>query len=169
MRRGIFWLVFGCLLAATAGPGARAVTEDPTSKATSVQEDIERARQALAAKRFKEAAGLANEAIKMAGNDKAAAVAYEVLASALYQGNDPNGAIAALKQALRVNPTYVPALFSLGGIEFNARHFPEARQYLEQAVKIDPDMLPAHERLALVLQEMGDQAGAIREYTKPGS
>ena len=35
---------------------------------------------------------------------------------------------------------------------------------MEQAIKINPDMLQAHERLALVLQEMGDRAGAIREY-----
>ena len=107
---------------------------------------------------------MAKQAIAAAGADKTAAPAYEVLASALYQGGDPNGAVAALKQSLHVDPTYVPALFSLGGIAFNARQFPEARQYLEQAIKINPDMLQAHERLALVLQEMGDRAGAIREY-----
>jgi tetratricopeptide (TPR) repeat protein len=164
MPRGKFWLLLSCLVAVAVAPYARATAEDATAKAAAVQSEVEKARQALAAQRFKEAIGLAKEAIATAGSDKSAAPAYEVLANALYQTKDANGAVAALKQALQIDRMYGPAYVSLGGIAFSEGHLPEARQYLEQALKIDPSMLAAHERLGLVLQGMGDPAGAIREY-----
>jgi tetratricopeptide (TPR) repeat protein len=157
-------MLLGCLIAATPNLHARAIGEDPTSKTAAVQADIDRARAALAANRLKEAAALANEAIKMAGNEKIAAVAYEVLASALYQNHEVDNAITALKRAVQIDPGYSPAFVSLAGIAFNAGRFPDAKLALEQAIKISPDLLPAHERLGLVLQNLGDQAGAIREY-----
>ena len=157
-------VLLGCLLAATPGPGAHATAEDPTTKTAEIQGDIDRARMALAANRIKEAVALAAEAAKMAGTDKIAAVAYEVLASGLYQGHDVNDAITALKRALQIDPAYTPALVSIAGIEFSAGHLPEAEQYLEQAIKISPDLMPAHERLGMVLRAMGDRSGAMHEY-----
>jgi tetratricopeptide (TPR) repeat protein len=164
MPRGKFWLLLCCLVAVAVAPCARATAEDATAKAAAVQSEVEKARQALAAQRSKEAIALAKEAIATAGSDKRAAPAYEVLASALYQTKDANGAVAALKQALQIDRMYSPAYVSLGGIAFSEGHLPEARQYLEQALKIDPSLLAAHERLGLVLQGMGDRDGAIREY-----
>ena len=163
MRRGRLWLLLCCLVAVAVAPCARATAEDATAKAAAVQSEVEKARQALAAQRLKEAIGLAKEAIATAGSDKSAAPAYEVLASALYQSKDANGAIAALKQALQIDHMYSPAYVSLGGIAFAEGHLPEARQYLEQALKIDPGMMVAHERLGLVLQPMGDLGGATRQ------
>ncbi len=157
-------MLLGCLLAATPFLVAHATGEAQTNKTADIQADIDRARMALAANRLKEAAALASEAVKMAGNDKIAAVAYEVLASALFQGRDTSDAVTALKRALQIDPAYSPALVSLAGIAFNESQFPEAKQDLEQAIKLTPDLMPAHERLGVVLQAMGDRAGALREY-----
>jgi len=70
--------------------------------------------------RFNEAARLARAAIETPGAGKSAAQAYFVLASALYLSRDADGAIAALKNVLLINPEYSPeyspALAGLGEI-----------------------------------------------------
>jgi tetratricopeptide (TPR) repeat protein len=157
-------MLLGCLVAVTPSLGALAIGDDPTSKTAAVQADIDRSRMALAVNRLKEAAALAQEAIKLAGNDKIAAVAYEALASALYQNHEIDNAVAALKRAVQIDPAYSPAFISLAGIAYSTGHLPDAKQALEQAIKLSPDLPAAHERLGVVLQDMGDRAGAIREY-----
>ncbi len=172
-------LLPGCVivLLAIAMPAA-ATTPDPTqSPAASEQpspeqtkllalmkQQMDAAVRAIVAGRFDEAIRLAKDAIHTAGKDKSAVGPYEVLANALYQKHDVDGAIAALKKAIEIDPTHGAAYASLGGIAMNAGHPDQAKQYLEQALRVTPDLPGAHERLGVLLQQQGDSAGAIREY-----
>jgi tetratricopeptide (TPR) repeat protein len=170
----------GCLFAllAVAAAPATAVLPDPAqaptatpeptpeqARALAVMKDrLEAASRALAAGRLDETIRLAKQVIAAAGSDKGAVPAYELLASALYQKHDVDGATAALQRVLEIDPRSGEALASLAGIALNAGHVNEARQYLERALQVTPDLPGAHERLGVVLQQQGDIAGATREY-----
>ena len=59
---------------------------------------------------------------------------------------------------------YVPALVSLGGLEFDLGSLDEARRYFDRALVLEPSCLPARNGLARVAREEGDIRGAIEAY-----
>ena len=150
---------------ATQAPGAAPeLTPEQARVAAVMKAQLEAADRALVAGRLDEAIRLSKQVIAAVGNNKGAVAGYELLASALYQKHDAEGAVAALKKALEIDPASGSALASLGGISLNAGHIDEAKQYLQRALQVTPDLPGAHERLGMVLQQQGDLVGATREY-----
>ena len=56
----------------------------------------------------------------------------------LFQRDDVDGAVALFLEALRVNPTYHPALTRLGEVEFVRGNFAQAEKLIERAIRVDP-------------------------------
>jgi tetratricopeptide (TPR) repeat protein len=150
--------------ATDAPTDAAAPTPEQAKMLAAMKQQLDAAARAIAAGHLDDAVRLARAAIATAGPDKRSVAGYEMLANALYQKHDVDGAIAALKRALEIDPTHGALYASLGGIAMNAGNRDQARQYLEQALKVTPDLPGAHERLGVLLEQAGDVPGAIREY-----
>jgi tetratricopeptide (TPR) repeat protein len=74
-------------------------------------------------------------------------------------------AIAAYGQLVELNPKDAGALVDLGRAQDAGGMAVEARSSFEQAVKLDPRNAAAHLRLATVLSQQGDTAGALAAFT----
>jgi protein O-mannosyl-transferase len=68
------------------------------------------------------------------------------------------------RKALALNDRYPEALVNLGTSLAHQGKWKEARYYLERAVKLEPRAVGFHCQLALVLNELGDSAGAAKAY-----
>jgi tetratricopeptide (TPR) repeat protein len=70
----------------------------------------------------------------------------------------------AFREAIRLDPKNAALRLGAGIAEFLARHDPEAKAHLEQALVLDPAMVRARAQLAQVVKRQGDLAEAIRLY-----
>ena len=61
----------------------------------------------------------------------------------LLQANEP-GAREALHQALEADPNFIPPYLVMGELEIHAREWQRAVDYLEQAIRLSPDLAHAH-------------------------
>lgn len=73
-------------------------------------------------------------------------------------------AIDAFREAIRLDPKNAWLYLGAGTAEFLARHDPEAKTALEQALDLDPKLTRARAQLAQVIKRQGDSAEAIRLY-----
>ena len=74
--------------------------------------------------------------------------------------DDVDGAVALFLEALRVNPTYHPALARLGQVEFARGNLAEAVKLYERAIALDPMTYWMRVEAAEAYRELGDTAAA---------
>jgi tetratricopeptide (TPR) repeat protein len=72
---------------------------------------------------------------------------YLVRAQVLLANRDGNGAVMALRQALKLNPNFFPAYELLGDICFKARKPEEAKKFWEKTLELAPDNERVKEKL----------------------
>ena len=77
-----------------------------------------------------------------------------------------DAAIEAFQKANRLDARYVKSRYNLGTIFLDQQRYELAQAQFEEAIRIDPGYLRARVRLGDVLSARGDEAGAIREYTR---
>lgn len=82
----------------------------------------------------------------------------------LEKQSELKGAIENYQEALRLRPTYVPAMCNLGALLAKTGRFSEAVSVLEQAVTMDPDEPGVHNNLAGALRSLGRLEEAIVHY-----
>ncbi len=101
------------------------------------------------------------------GNDLA--MAHYTLAEALWRNGDIDGAIAALREALRVQPDCAKALAALGmALRYQGDHQGAVIAY-KGLVRLWPAVATAHYKLGVTLRHIGDGEGAdaaFREWSR---
>jgi tetratricopeptide (TPR) repeat protein len=78
----------------------------------------------------------------------------------LSQRGDVDGAVALFLEALRVNPTYHPALVRLGEIEYARGNLAQAAKFFERAIALDPKAEWLHYSPAHLYLDLWDAAAA---------
>jgi len=71
-----------------------------------------------------------------------------------------------LREALIINPDFVPALVDMGGLSAEKGDFVKAEKYLSRAIGLEPLNATAHYNLAQVYQMQGKMAEADEEMKK---
>lgn len=74
---------------------------------------------------------------------------------AIEESGDIDGAIARLRQALKVDPNCLKARFHLGRVLRGEGKVEEAVEHFEAATKLDPQFVEAHRNLGEALQALG--------------
>ena len=80
--------------------------------------------------------------------------------------NDNQGAIAALRQALEVNPNDFDAHLTLGAVLNTERDLEGARKHLERAVELNPASTLALYALARMKRTQGEIEAAVKDFEK---
>lgn len=83
---------------------------------------------------------------------------------AALKAGKPQAAVTAFTEAIKLDPKNAWLRLGAGTAEFVARHDPEAKAHLEQALVLDPTMVRARAQLAQVVKRQGDLQEAIRLY-----
>ena len=71
-----------------------------------------------------------------------------------------DGAVAAYKRAIEVDPKLASAHYNLGLVHLNQKHYPEATACARAAIKAVPTYANAHALLGDLLLRTGDVTGA---------
>jgi lipoprotein NlpI len=95
-----------------------------------------------------------------------AAMAHYALAQLAIDQSKTTEAIAHYNDALRMNPTLVPALTDRGSAYLANGDPDRALQDFSQAIKLRPDFIPAYMNRAQVYMRRSDFESAIRDYDK---
>jgi tetratricopeptide (TPR) repeat protein len=105
---------------------------------------------------------LAVELIRQAIKQRGQPVFYFNLGNALRQQRQPNEAVAAYRDAIRIEPDYAEAHFGLGNVLVDLRRLDEAASAYRKAIRIKADYVEALFGLGNVLIELGrlDEAAA---------
>lgn len=82
---------------------------------------------------------------------------------------DLDGAAAEFAAALRIAPRDASLLANTGYVFLLRGNWEEARQYLEHAIEIDTTIQEARNNLGIVLANLNDTAGALRQFAAAGS
>jgi tetratricopeptide (TPR) repeat protein len=91
---------------------------------------------------------------------------HELLGAALALKGDVDGGLKELRRAVELDPKRSSAYTKIGDVMLARKEPQQARQYFQDAVKLDPtDRLP-HQRLGLIYEREGNDAGAIAHYEK---
>ena len=72
--------------------------------------------------------------------------------------------IAALKGRIEQEPEDTKSLIELAGMYMQAGMYPQAQDYLVQAVAVDPEDAHARRHLGIVLGQLGDVSGAREQF-----
>jgi Flp pilus assembly protein TadD len=92
------------------------------------------------------------------------AVAQNALGNVLRAKGDLEGAVAAFRQAIALDPRSAPAHSNLGLVLHQQRDIDGAMAEYRLALDLEPKFAPAHSNLGHALTEKGDLDGAIREF-----
>lgn len=98
--------------------------------------------------------------------DATNARAHLFLARIALHENDAERAEAAFRAAASSTAPDAVALFHFGMFLLQERRLEEAKAQLERSLALDPNYASAHNTLGLVLQRMGDKAGAQRHLAR---
>ena len=82
-------------------------------------------------------------------------VAWRLLGGAMASKGDPQGAITAFQNAVRLVPMAARSHYNLGLAYQSAEKYPESKAALEKAIALDPGHEQARARLAEVAQQLG--------------
>jgi tetratricopeptide (TPR) repeat protein len=77
---------------------------------------------------------------------------------------DLPGAVAAYREAIRLDPGFAEAHFNLGEVLHSSGDRAGATARYREAIRLDPDFALTHNNLGNVLRDSGDTAGATAEY-----
>ena len=122
-----------------------------------------RGTQAMDDRRWRDAAALFREGLKVAPRD---ATLHQNLGTALYLAGDPQAAQVEFEAAVRLLPGYAKALFSLGLLMEERGRDEEALDHFSKAVASDPTMVAARSSLADALRRAGKLEASIAEYSE---
>lgn len=70
------------------------------------------------------------------------------------------------KEALSINPVYVPALIDMGGLVAEKGDFTRARTYFERAAALEPGNPVPHYNLSIVYESLGKSDESLAELAK---
>ena len=117
-------------------------------------------------KQHDRAVAQAEQAVALAPND---ADGYETLAETLCWSGRPEEGITAIRHAMRLNPRY-PYFYdwTLGHGYYLAGQRQQALDALAQALKGNPNFLPAHAYRAVLFTELGRTKEARQEWEQAG-
>jgi len=79
---------------------------------------------------------------------------------------DPKGARVSLRRAIELQPQFPDAFVSFGVLEQNARNFPQALLYFQEALRQDEKLWPAWYNLGNAWFSMGDYDRAIVSFER---
>lgn len=79
---------------------------------------------------------------------------------------DPDAALKAYQEAVRLDPSYGIAYFRIGQIQETFRRGDEARQAYGKAVRYAPDLIEAHYRYGVMSYQAGELESAIYSLTR---
>ncbi len=85
---------------------------------------------------------------------------------AMYQHGYLGQAVASFLQVIATNPENADAFYNLGTLRLGQRDFVEARQYLEQTLRLKPNYPEAWNNLGMMAAQAGDPDEAIRDFQK---
>lgn len=125
-----------------------------------------------------EAAGYAREALEIERTDADASL---LLGQALQGNGDHEGAIVALREAIKMDPSYVEAyqalarsyeakgdganvLFARGMANYGGRDYEAAVKQLDQAIALTPNLGDAYQGLGLAYERLGQREKALASY-----
>ncbi|MFO0825383.1 MAG: tetratricopeptide repeat protein [Gemmataceae bacterium] len=91
-------------------------------------------------------------------------IAWNNLGLALKDTGDAPGAIAALKECIRLDPKYTKAHSNLGYVLKESGDPAGAVSSCREAIRLEPGYARAHNHLGLALRELGDLPGAIAAF-----
>jgi tetratricopeptide (TPR) repeat protein len=96
-------------------------------------------------------------ATRTAAEATALAEDYFRMASSLDDGDDSkrDGAAAAYRRALELDPYLVPALINLANIHYSLDELVEAQALYERAIGLEPDFFEAHFNLGNIYHDLG--------------
>jgi len=92
--------------------------------------------------------------------------AYRLAAIQLHTAGDPEGAVALLGQALRIQPENAMAHFNLGLLQAELNQSEKALQHLQLAVKYDPRLEDAWYNLVVYYWQMNQLPTAREKLTE---
>lgn len=84
----------------------------------------------------------------------------------LMQANQKEEAIIAFRQALSIQPDYLPATFNIAVALGDLGRFDEAQSVLQEVLDRDASILEAYDSLGYVCYKKGDYAAARQHYLK---
>lgn len=137
--------------------------EDPVSDEAAVAALIERARQ-LAARAQDDAAKAAYIAVLQ--RDPTHFAALNELGTLAYASGHRSAARTAYEQAVRCHPSNPIGWVNLGNLLHDESDFAAARSAYEAALAADGDCAEAHQGLARVLTELGEEEAAAPHWQK---
>jgi tetratricopeptide (TPR) repeat protein len=88
------------------------------------------------------------------------------LGGALTASKDIDGAIAAYRRAVKLNPSHALAHYNLGILLDARNRLDDAISAYRQAISVKPDFAPAYNNLGFTLQAKQDLDGAIAAYRR---
>ena len=83
-----------------------------------------------------------------------------------YQQGDAQGAIAAYKQAIALNPNYAAAYNNRGFLRNEQGDKQGALADFNQAISLDPKFAPAYNNRGGLRDDLGDKQGALTDYNQ---
>ena len=101
---------------------------------------------------------------------RARALEPEVFEWAYYLGiaqkdlSRPNDAIGSFREAVRLNPGFLPARLKLAEVLHVAKEYPQSKKLYRSVIAIDPDLATAHFGLGQVLSSQGLREEAMDEF-----
>ncbi len=117
----------------------------------------------FAEQRYQEALQLAQRALTVA---PAAPELYKLAALSAIRLDRLEIAEPALKMTVQLAPGDYLAHFHLGALYYTRSLFVAARPELENAIRLNPEYMPALLFLGLTLEEVGDEASTVMTYRK---
>lgn len=100
-----------------------------------------------------------NKVIK--ANSNFTGPAYELLGGIYDSSHQPQQAIDAYKEGLKIKPDYQPLYFNLGIAYFRAKQYAEAEQAAIEAIKLDPKHANSQRLYGLVTFHQNKRAAAL--------
>jgi tetratricopeptide (TPR) repeat protein len=90
--------------------------------------------------------------------------AFELLGGIYDSSHQPQQAIDAYKEGLKIKPDYQPLYFNLGIAYFRAKQFAEAEQAAIEAIKLDPKHANSQRLYGLVTFHQNKRAAALMGF-----
>jgi len=104
------------------------------------------------------------EANKMLGTYPNSAFLHNIIGASNTSLKDFDAAIESYKKALKINPHYTDAIYSMGVAQQEQGDLDAATTSYNKVLKIEPEYIEAYLNIAKLLKDKGDLEGAILNY-----